>query len=529
MVLFRKRVLEPEKTTTEESSEKLAILLEDLTLLEDYIRDLFSFSPLPLCSLSPRGVILEVNPAFEELSGYKIYEIIGSPIERLFGKEKILEIAQETLEKGAVKTRELTLFTKDKGEVPVSIFSKARKSPEGEAVGYFLSFFDLTDTKETERELRTTQTAVLNILEDVDEARIKAEEEKDKTLAVITNFADGLIVFDREHKLSLINPQMEAFFDTKAAKVIGGSLSELSRSSILKPLIDLIKIKRDTEIKRVRREELPLKETLILEISTVPMIRGGEELGTLVIAHDITREKRIEQLKTEFVSLSAHQLRTPLSAIKWTLRMLLDGDLGEITAEQRDYTEKTAQSTERMIALINDLLNVTRIEEGKYLYEPVPLLLTPIVQSVIDSYKEEIKQKKIKFKFSKPKELPPIRLDKEKIRLAIQNIFDNAVRYTPAGGEVKVSLKYDKNKQKVEFSVKDSGIGIPQDQQERVFTKFFRGGNAIRMATEGSGLGLYITKHIVEAHGGRIWFISEANKGSTFSFTLPVKGVGKKR
>jgi len=525
MVLFRKRVLEPEKTTTEESSEKIAILLEDLTLLEDYIRDLFSFSPLPLCSLTPRGVILEVNPAFEELSGYKIYEIIGSPIERLFDKEKISEVSQETLEKGAVKTRELTLFTKDKGEVPVSIFSKTRKSPEGEAVGYFLGLFNLTETEETEKGLRGAQAAVLNILEDVDEARIKAEEEKDKTLTIISNFADGLIVFDKENKLTLINPQMEDFLAVEGKKVLSRSLSELRTSTPFEALLNLLT--RGEKIRRIHRKELSFRENLMLEVSTVPLEREREEIGTLVIAHDITREKRIEQLKTEFVSLSAHQLRTPLSAIKWTLRMLLDGDLGEITAEQRNYLEKTAGSTERMIVLINDLLNVTRIEEGRYLYKPVPLLLEPIVQSVVDSYKDEIKQKKIKFKFSKPKELPPIQLDEEKIKLAIQNIFDNAVRYTPAGGEVKVSLKYDKKKWEVVSSVQDSGIGIPKDQQERVFTKFFRGSNAMRTATEGSGLGLYITKHIIEAHGGRIWFKSEVNKGSTFSFTLPVK-EGKK-
>jgi signal transduction histidine kinase len=233
----------------------------------------------------------------------------------------------------------------------------------------------------------------------------------------------------------------------------------------------------------------------------------------------VTREKEIERMKTEFVSISAHQLRTPLSAIKWTLKMFLDGDLGELTKEQREFLEKTYQSNERMINLINDLLNVTRIEEGRFLYKPVLADIVPICQSVIDSYKDEIEKRNLKFKFKKPKELPKVRVDIEKISLAIQNLLENAIRYNKFGGEIEMVLK-EKEKE-IEFSIKDTGIGIPKDQQNRVFTKFFRGSNAMKMETEGSGLGLFITKNIIEAHGGRIWFESEEGKGTTFYFTLP--------
>jgi len=245
-------------------------------------------------------------------------------------------------------------------------------------------------------------------------------------------------------------------------------------------------------------------------------------LGTLVILHDVTREKIIERMKTEFVSLAAHQLRTPLSAIKWALRMVLDGDLGPITEEQRDFMEKTYSSNERIITLINDLLNVTRIEEGRYLYRPILTDIESVVQFVIDSYKEEIEKRKIKFEFKKPeKKLPKVMLDVEKMRLAIQNLLENAIRYTQPEGRVTASLKYVKKE--IEFSIKDTGIGIPKDQQERIFTKFFRGGNAIRLETKGSGLGLFIVKNIIEAHGGKIWFESEEGKGTTFYFTIPVK------
>jgi signal transduction histidine kinase len=252
------------------------------------------------------------------------------------------------------------------------------------------------------------------------------------------------------------------------------------------------------------------------------MMSDDKKAETLVILHDITREKIVERMKTEFVSLAAHQLRTPLSAIKWTLRMLLDGDLGKITKEQREFIDKSYISNERMISLINDLLDVTRIEEGRYLYKPVLADLGKIAQFVVKSYKEEIAKKKLKFSFKKPSgHIPKVLVDEEKIGVAIENLINNSIRYTPSGGEVSISLQSDKKE--IHLSVKDSGVGVPGDQRERIFTKFFRAPNVIRMETEGSGLGLFITKNIVEAHGGKIWFESELGKGSTFHFTLPVK------
>jgi len=232
----------------------------------------------------------------------------------------------------------------------------------------------------------------------------------------------------------------------------------------------------------------------------------------------------VERIKTEFVSLAAHQLRTPLSAIKWTLDMLLNGDLGEITVEQKDFIGKTYQSNERMINLINDLLDVTRIEEGKYLYRPTLTDLGTIVQFVMNSCKEEVQRKKLNLEFKKPiPKLPKIILDVEKIRLVVQNLLENAIKYTPSGGKITVSLKHLKDKKEAELQVQDTGVGIPKDQQERVFTKFFRAANVMRLDTGGSGLGLFISKNIVEAHGGRIRFESEEGKGTTFYLSLPIK------
>jgi len=373
------------------------------------------------------------------------------------------------------------------------------------------------DLKRRTDELEDSRRALINMIEDVEESRKITEEEKNKTLTIITNFSDGLLVFDLDNKISLINPQAESLLDIKNKNVAGKLMTELVIYPTIKPIVDLL----GEEIKKVFRKEVEIKKELVLEITTIPMLQEEEKIGTLAILHDITREKLIEKMKTEFVSLSAHQLRTPLSAIKWTLKMLLDGDLGKITDEQRGFIEKTYISNERMINLINDLLNVTRIEEGKYIYKSQPSQLESVVQFVANSYKDEFGKKNLKFEFKKPDEqLPPVKIDVEKIRLVVQNFIENAIRYTPAGGEVTISMKYDKNE--IEVSVKDNGLGIPIDQQERIFTKFFRAANAMKIDTEGSGLGLFIAKNIVEAHGGRIWFESKEGEGTTFYFALPV-------
>lgn len=351
---------------------------------------------------------------------------------------------------------------------------------------------------------------------------MEGEDKKDKIQLIIKNFSDGILVFDEGNRLSLINPQAEELLGIKEKEVLGKSFSDILALPNLKPLTGSFEYKK---IWGLYKKELfsEIKKGLILEITTIPLLEEEKKSGTLLILHDVTREKEIEKMKTDFISLAAHQLRTPLSAIKWALGMILEGEAGQLNEEQKGLLERTHQSNERMIGLIKDLLDVTKIEEGKYIFSYSLESLEVITQEVIDSFQEIIKKKNLKFDFKKPIDgkLPKVKVDREKIKLAIENLIDNALKYTPAGGEVTVSLKCDKLK--IEFKVQDSGIGIPKSQQERVFGKFFRTSQAIQMETDGSGLGLYLTKNIIEAHGGEIGFTSEEGKGSAFWFTLPLK------
>lgn len=503
---------------------------EDLEDLEIYIKEFSSFLPLAVCTINPPEIIIDVNQTFQNLTKYNAVEIIGEPAEKIFlEKKEIGNLLGTARKKGKIEIKELTLVSKEGKEIPVSVSVATRKDAKDNFIGYFLALFDITEIKKSSKgleekvqkrteELEESQRALMNILEDAEESREKATEEKNKTEAIINNFSDGVLVFNKEEALSLMNPLAETFFEVKAEEIINSSISKISEFPTLKPLITLL----EKNNKEIFRKEFPTRKNLILEISTIPLIKNQERLGFIVIIHDITREKTIEIMKTEFVSLAAHQLRTPLSAIKWTLRMFLDGDLGALTEEQREFIEKTYQSNERMIDLINDLLDVTRIEEGKYLFKPAMSNLEPVVQFVINSYEEEIKKKSLKLVFNKPKkELPKVMLDVEKIRLAIQNLIDNAIRYTLPGGKLTIILGH--NKKEIEASFNDTGIGIPKDQQGRIFEKFFRTANVKRLDNEGSGLGLFIAKNIIEAHGGRIWFESEEGKGTTFHFTIPIK------
>lgn len=509
-------------------------LVKYLQYLEAYLNDLWQFIPLPLCYINPNGVILEANPPLGRFLLKKPDELIGQNLSVIFqNKEKAQALHQEILKAGRVSKEALLPLPQQ--EKFVKIWANIRTDEKNQIIGYYLALSDITELKklqqelekkvqektqrlaETIGELRNSRKALLNILEDVEQAKTQVEQEQTKVKAIIDNFADALLFFDKDRVVRIFNPTTERLFRINESEILGKAIDEIKEPPSLAQILEKVRSQKE-----LSRQEVQIEHGGILEVSSTVVTEEGVEIGTLIILHDVTREKRIERLKSEFVSITAHQLRTPLSAIKWTLKMFLDGDLGKLTKEQLEFVEKTYQSNERMINLINDLLNVTRIEEGRYVYEKRFLQLELLCREVIEALHEELVRKKIKFGFLLPPEkLPSILADQEKIKLVIQNLVDNAIKYTPAGGSIVVSLVLV-DKSKVEFTVKDSGVGIPKDQQDRVFSRFFRGANILYLDTTGTGLGLFIAKNIVEAHGGQIWFESEENQGTAFHFTLPV-------
>lgn len=373
--------------------------------------------------------------------------------------------------------------------------------------------------KERTKKLEDSKKALLNTLEDIKKEKIKAEKEKEKTLAIIKNFSDGLLIFNNKNKLTIINFEAEKYLSLKKVDIVGKFAKDLFNVPELSGLFDII----GKNIDKVFRKELEVKENLVLEVSVVLITSNKEKVGKFVILHNITREKKVQSLKTEFVSIAAHQLRTPLSAIKWTLTSLLDGDLGEIIEEQKEYLQKANLSNERMINLVDDLLNLSRIEEGRYVQKNDLFRIEEIVCEVVDSLNAKASKKNIKLNFKKPKNLSKVLADKEKIRIVVQNLIDNAINYSFEDGEIIISIKENKVQKEIVFQIENSGIGISKSQQKRIFTKFFRAENAVKAETVGSGLGLFINKNIIESHGGKIWFESEKDKKTIFYFAIPVK------
>ncbi len=244
-----------------------------------------------------------------------------------------------------------------------------------------------------------------------------------------------------------------------------------------------------------------------------------------IIAFTITSsfEKLAEanRMKTEFVNIVSHQLRSPLLNLRWVIDLLSSGRLGKIEKKQLEYFQILKENSARMRELVSDLLTVARIETATLVFKKKEFSLEDLVQKLVLELKPFAEASNVKIEFNKEAGLPRIVGDSFQIRQIIENLFDNAIRYIKNKGKVVINLKRKNNN--LYFEIKDTGVGIPKEDQKYIFQKFFRSENVLRNQTQGSGLGLYIAKSIVVKSGGKIGFKSEENKGSTFYFNLPIK------
>jgi PAS domain S-box-containing protein len=391
---------------------------------------------------------------------------------------------------------------------------------------------NITDKKRMEKDLENASKASQNVLEDLSTEKAKAEAAEAKEKALLISIGDGVFATDQNGKVILINRTAETLTGWHSKEVMGKIwpvVIDLETGDGIKvppdkrPLFLAIHARKTTTTTTsssyfyVRRNGTKFP----VDITVSPVIIGGKIIGAISVFRDVTKEKAIDKTKTEFVSLASHQLRTPLTTISWYTEMILKGDVGRIIPAQKKYLEKIYQGNQQMIGLVNTLLNVSRIELGTLVVKLEPTDIIKLAQNVLDEQKPKIEKKKLIIKESFAKDVPTFLADPQLLRMVLQNLLSNAVEYTPPGGKIELAISYD-SKKAILIEVSDTGYGIPKNQQDKIFTKLFRADNVRDKEIGGTGLGLYIVKSIVENSGGKIWFKSKENKGTTFYVTLPL-------
>ncbi|HEY8886038.1 MAG TPA: ATP-binding protein [Candidatus Microsaccharimonas sp.] len=285
--------------------------------------------------------------------------------------------------------------------------------------------------------------------------------------------------------------------------------------------------RRDQRVLRTIADELVIAIQNALSVQEVKDLNAHLEqridAATKELRVSNAQLQKLDEAKDEFISMASHQLRTPLTSIKGYISMLIDGDVGKVSKEQEHLLEEVFISSERMVRLIADFLNVSRLQTGKFIIDKHPSDLAKIVAQQVESLEPNAKAHSIKFTYKRPKNIPMMNLDENKVQQVIMNFCDNAMYYSKENSTIKVNLAVVGSQ--VEFTVKDSGIGVPADEQEQLFNKFFRATNARKQRPDGTGVGLFLAKKVIDAHDGKIMFESQEGKGSTFGFRLPIKKI----
>ncbi|HEY4488666.1 MAG TPA: ATP-binding protein [Candidatus Paceibacterota bacterium] len=363
-------------------------------------------------------------------------------------------------------------------------------------------------------------------------ASLQAEEqvtsaERNKLRLILAGITNAVIAVDLERRIVLFNRAAETLTKRRVDEVIGKPIEEVISLYDAKSAIST-----DTYCPKNTKEpdgvvysgnDLRIEDSSGIEhiVNVVSgRIREGQsiQLGCVITLEDITRESVMERTKREFVSIAAHQLRTPLTGMSWTVEMLLSGAKGVLNAGQKELVERGLDAIHRMVELVNDLLDVSRIEEGLFGIKTAQKMLAPIFDRILANLKKQADRRAIVLDIQIDPNLPPLEIDEDKLEFAISNLVDNAIKYTPERGRVEVRARVENSA--VVISIKDSGIGIPDAEHDRVFTKFFRSRRAKALHTDGSGLGLYVAKNIVEHHGGKISFDSKEGQGTTFRIAI---------
>ncbi len=345
--------------------------------------------------------------------------------------------------------------------------------------------------------------------------------------AVLASIADGVIVNDVGGYVTWFNQAAARMLRVDPAAALGSQISALfesfstrGRMTIADAMDRLYADPYSYALGEGITETMIEVGMQVVQAHLSPVLTEmGEFLGIVTVLRDITREIEAERAKSEFVSNVSHELRTPLTAIKGYSDLLLSPAVGTLSEQQHRFLQIVQNNANRLVALINDLLDISRIESGRLELEIRPVQMESVIREVADMIQPQCDQKGLRLVVAAEPGVKPVLGDKKRLIQVVTNLASNACRYTPAGGQIKLALSFHDGAVRVD--VVDTGIGIAPEDQAKVFQRFYRVNNPIVQEASGTGLGLPITKMLVEMHGGRMWVESEVGRGSTFTFILP--------
>ncbi len=475
--------------------------------------------------------MLYINPAYEKVWGRSCKSLYKNPqsfVDSVFDKDKPIVFKEfEKYEKGGRFDLEYRIVRPNKEIRWVRAKTFPVKNKKGEIIRHTGVATDITERKITEIKL------------------LEKNSELEKFQLAVESASDHIVITDENGICLFMNSAAEKITGFKKEEIIGRKVGTkdnwggLLEKKDYKDLWHQIKEKKKPfmgEITNKRKSG----EKYEAKASIAPITNKKNEVTFFVgIERDITKEKKVDQAKTEFVSLASHQLRTPLSTISWYTEMLLDEDAGKINKEQKKYLKEIYNGNQRMVELINALLSVSRLELGTFVVDPEEIDPIILSESIINEIRHEAERKKQLIETNYEEKNMKINADPKLMRVIFQNLLSNAVKYTPENGTIKLEMLTVKrgdvisskkiNKNSLLITVSDTGYGIPYSQQEYIFSKLFRADNILERDTEGTGLGLYIVKEIINHSEGYVWFKSKENEGTTFYVTLPLEGMKKKK
>jgi PAS domain S-box-containing protein len=393
--------------------------------------------------------------------------------------------------------------------------------------------------------LQRTQEANRALTQTVMEARASGHAVKQEKVideAILDSIGEGLIVTNTAFDVTIINRRARQMLGVDAATVVGRKIFDVV--SVVdadgQEVKDAFRVHSSSarKMRQISSTNLFLSTEKVgglpVSITSTPILLGGIAIGQVAVFRDLREEQEIDRAKTEVISFTSHQLRTPLSVINWYSESLLNRTQGPINQSQREYLEAILFTARRMIELVNTFLGVSRVQLGKLVVEEKLVDLQKIVENVYEELKPQVTQRQLRFAADYNQNTPPILSDEKLLNVVLQNLIGNAVKYTPDKGVITVETNpitpADRLpvKEGALIVIRDSGYGIPKKQQARIFTKLFRAENAQKIDTEGTGLGLYMVKSLLNYVGGEVWFRSWPKKGTVFFVALPTRPILRK-